>query len=214
VEGETILFKRILAIGAHRDDIEIGVGALLNKIIVENNFEFMGILHLSPPPDKGADNDEEALNSAETLGINPLDNRFRFHLHSFKAREFWSRRQEILDLLWSYRKYNPDTILVHNTQDTHQDHEIVNKETIRAFYDCSILGYESPSVIINSKNILYAKMNDCNVQAKVDALHTYETQLYRRGLNLDAIFSLATLRGNQCGLGLAEAYEVIKIVLK
>jgi LmbE family N-acetylglucosaminyl deacetylase len=208
------LFKRILAIGAHRDDIEIGAGALLNKIIVENKFEFMGILHLSPPPDEGADNDDETLNSAVTLGINLLDSRLRFHLHNFKAREFWSRRQEVLDLLWSFRKYSPDTILVHNTQDTHQDHEIVNKEAIRAFYDCSILGYESPSIIINSKNILYTKINDCNIQAKINALHAYETQSYRRGINLDAILSLATLRGNQCGLGLAEAYETIKIILK
>ncbi len=60
-------------------------------------------------------------------------------------REFPKFRQEILDALIRLRKkIQPDMVFTPSRYDTHQDHKTTVEETMRAFKQCTILGYEQP----------------------------------------------------------------------
>jgi LmbE family N-acetylglucosaminyl deacetylase len=120
---------RILAIGAHTDDIEIMCGGTLARLIEEGNkvsyctFSFAN--ESLPPGFPPGTTMKEANKSAETLGI-PLIDRY---LYDYEVRNFPANRQKILDDLIEFRKaIQPDLVITHNSWDLHQDHETICRE--------------------------------------------------------------------------------------
>jgi N-acetylglucosamine malate deacetylase 1 len=208
-----MMTKKILVISPHTDDGELGCGGSIAKFIEEGyDLEYVALscCEKSVPPQYPSDIlSREVKSATKILGIKqPI-------LFSFDVREFPKFRQEILDALIRLRnKIQPDIIFTPSRSDTHQDHKTTVEETIRAFKQCTILGYEQPWNNITFNTHAFIPLKEIHVQKKIDALNCYETQKDRAYLNPDFIRGLALTRGTQIEEKYAEAFEVIKWVIK
>jgi LmbE family N-acetylglucosaminyl deacetylase len=205
--------KKILVISPHTDDGELGCGGSIAKFI-EDGYEVeyvaLSCCEKSIPPQYPRDIlSREVKAATKILGIeNPI-------LFSFEVREFPKFRQEILDALIRLRiKIQPDMVFTPSRFDTHQDHKTTVEETIRAFKQCTILGYEQPWNNITFNTLAFVPLKEAHIQKKIDALNCYETQKERSYLNPDFVRGLALTRGTQIENKYAEAFEVIKWIIK
>jgi N-acetylglucosamine malate deacetylase 1 len=207
------MVKKILIISPHTDDGELGCGGSIAKFIEEgNDVEYVALscCEKSIPPQYPSDIlSREVKAATKILGIKqPI-------LFSFDVREFPKFRQEILDALIRLRdKIRPDIVFTPSRSDTHQDHKTTVEETMRAFKKCTILGYEQPWNNITFDTHAFIPLREMHIQKKIDALSCYETQKERSYLNPDFIRGLALTRGTQIEETYAEAFEVIKWVIR
>ena len=205
--------KKILIISPHTDDGELGCGGTIAKLIEEGNeveYVALSCCEKSVPSQYPRDIlSREVKAATKILGIeNPI-------LFSFEVREFPKLRQEILDALIRLRmKIHPDMVFTPSRFDTHQDHKTTVEETIRAFKQCTILGYEQPWNNITFNTLAFVPLREEHITKKIDALNCYETQKDRSYLNPDFIRGLALTRGTQIEDKYAEAFEVIKWIIK
>jgi N-acetylglucosamine malate deacetylase 1 len=205
--------KKILIISPHTDDGELGCGGTITKLIEEGNeveYVALSCCEKSVPPEYPRDIlSREVKAATKILGIKNTI------LFSFEVREFPKLRQEILDTLIRLRKkIQPDMVFTPSRYDTHQDHKITVEETMRAFKQCTILGYEQPWNNITFNTLAFVPLREEHVTKKIDALNCYETQKDRSYLNPDFIRGLALTRGTQIENKYAEAFEVIKWIIK
>jgi LmbE family N-acetylglucosaminyl deacetylase len=206
------MMKKILIVSPHTDDGELGCGGTITKLIEEgNDVEYVALscCEKSVPPEYPPDIlSREVKAATKVLGIKkPI-------LFSFEVREFPKLRQEILDTLIRLRKkIQPDLVFTPSRYDTHQDHKITVEESMRAFKQCSILGYEQPWNNITFNTLAFVPLKEEHVTKKIDALKCYETQKGRSYLNPDFIRGLALTRGTQIEHKYAEAFEVIKWII-
>jgi LmbE family N-acetylglucosaminyl deacetylase len=204
--------KKILVISPHTDDGELGCGGSIAKFIEEGadvTYAALSCCEKSVPPEYPRDIlSREVKAATRILGItDPI-------LFSFEVREFPRMRQEILDALIRLRnKIKPDMVFTPSRFDTHQDHKTTVEETMRAFKNCTLLGYEQPWNNISFNTLAFIPLQEDHISKKIDALKCYETQKERGYLNPDFIRGLALTRGTQIEEKYAEAFEVIKWVL-
>ena len=85
---------------------------------------------------------------------------------------------------------------------------------MRAFKKCTLLGYEQPWNNITFNTLAFIPLKESHIKKKIDALKCYETQRERAYLNADFIRGLAVTRGTQIEQRYAEAFEVIKWVIR
>lgn len=203
-------FRRVLALGAHTDDIELGCGAFLSRLKREG-VEIHSMAFSRAEQSLGPDMPRDILQHEfeRSMSVIGVDSTWT---GKFPVRRFPEHRQEILEELVSKsRDYHPDLVLTMNSQDTHQDHSVIHQESIRAFRGSTLLGYETPwnqqQNIIN----LFIQVTPHDVANKVRMLEAYESQkeLGRAYMDKTFVESAATFRGYQGRLPLAEAYEII-----
>lgn len=208
------MFNRILFIGAHTDDIEMMCGGSICKFIESNCEIYYSTFSFAdkslPEGFSSGATKTEVLNSVQILGI-PVNN---LTLFDYEVRVFPKYRQEILeDLVKLRRDINPDLVITHNSNDTHQDHKVISDECYRAFKQySSIWGYESFKNNRIFKNDLYVKLNSQFINKKIEAISQYKSQIIKYD-NRDAIKGLASLRGLQVNCEYAECFEVMRIII-
>jgi N-acetylglucosamine malate deacetylase 1 len=205
--------KKVLVVSPHTDDGELGCGGSIAKFVDEGyevDYVALSCCEKSVPPEYPRDIlSREVKEATKILGISqPI-------LFSFEVREFPKLRQEILDTLIRLRnKIQPDIVFTPSRFDTHQDHKTTVEETMRAFKKCTLLGYEQPWNNITFNTLAFIPLKEEYVSKKVDALNCYKTQKGRAYLNEDFVRGLAVTRGTQIEEKYAEAFEVIKWVIK
>jgi len=208
-----LMGKKILVISPHTDDGELGCGGSIARFIEEGNeVEYVALssAEKSVPKEYPPDTlKHEVKKATKILGIKePI-------LYEYEVREFPKYRQEILDTLIDLRRLiDPQIVFAPSSFDTHQDHKIVKEETLRAFKKCTILGYEQPWNNTTFNTLAFIRLTEEHIQKKIDALNCYETQKGRSYLNKDFIRGLAITRGTQIEEKYAEAFEVIKWVIR
>ena len=208
------MFKRILVLGAHTDDGELGCGGSIAKFVEEGKEVFyvaLSACEKSVPKEYPPDIlKKEVEKATATLGIK----RKNLMLFDFEVRDFPGNRQKILDtLLEIKRKVSPDLVFTPSSYDMHQDHKTVREETLRAFKHCTILGYEQPWNNISFNTDVFIKLKERHVKLKSKALKCYDSQKDRKYLNDDFIRSLAVTRGVQINTDFAETFEVVRWVM-
>jgi LmbE family N-acetylglucosaminyl deacetylase len=178
---------KVLAIGAHPDDIELGAGGLIHRLMLERQAE-VSILVFTSGLQKWPDRElyqlpsrvEEAKLSACELGVptervevlNYADCNLHMHVHDL-IREV---EQRLYD-----KELRPryDLILTHAKGDTHRDHAQVCESTISAARDFygSLLFYQSPSTILNEfRPTFFVELNAETIRKKDQALHWHMSQ--------------------------------------
>ena len=110
------------------------------------------------------------------------------------------------------RDIAPDVVFLPCSHDLHQDHETVTREGLRAFRNGTLLGYEMPRNNITFSAQSFFVLTEDDVAAKIRALKCYESQKFRGYTDERYIRALATTRGVQIGVELAEAFEVLRWV--
>lgn len=207
--------RRVLALGAHTDDIELGCGATLNRwrrggaVIMTMAFSRA---ELSRPVATPVDILEREYRAAmSSLGIDPSLVR----CGSLPVRTFSDHRQEILDTMIELRReFNPDLVVTMSQHDTHQDHTVVHQESVRAFRNRGLIGYQSPwNQRVLAAN-LFVSLDRKDVEAKISMLDCYQTQhdLDRPYVQRASLEATMRFYGVQSGHTFAEAFEVLSLV--
>jgi len=192
-------FERVLALSPHTDDVELGAGGTVARLVEEGAVVY--ILAFS----SGKATEEEQKQSATVLNV-------EWDLLDFQTRTFPTHRHRILDAIRDYGyPDNPDLVICPSSFDFHQDHEVIRAEAQRAFRTCTILGYELPWSCRQFDAQCLVRLLDDEMNNKVEAVNSYVSQANKRYTSI--LWDLARMRGSQIGAGYAEAFEVIRWVL-
>lgn len=208
-------FKKILILAPHTDDGELGCGGSISRFADEGKVIYYVAFSIAeesvPEPWPKDILKTEVKEATKRLGI-PHDNLF---ILNYKVRELSYHRQNILEELVKIKKrVRPDLVFIPSPKDLHQDHSTISIEGIRAFKNTTILGYEMPWNNITFKAEAFIILSEENVKQKIHALDAYNSQKGRSYANDEYIRSLARSRGVQIGSHYAEAFEVIRLLIK
>jgi LmbE family N-acetylglucosaminyl deacetylase len=130
---------KILCLGAHSDDIEIGCGGTILKLVekYENGVFYWVVFSSDKRRKREAEKSARAfLRRSESDGI--MINDFKDGFFPYIGREI----KEYFEVL--KRKIDPDLIFTHYRSDLHQDHRLISDLTWNTFRDHWILEYEIP----------------------------------------------------------------------
>lgn len=208
-------FEKVLILAPHTDDGEFGCGGTMARLVhqgAEVHYAVLSSAEKSLPPGAAPDALIREMRAAMAkLGI-PEE---RQHILNYPVRDFPQHRQAILeDLLILKSRITPELVLLPSSTDNHQDHLTISQEGFRAFKDSTILGYEIPWNNRTFDTECFIILDEAHLKAKVEALMCYRSQLDRFYANENFIRSLAVTRGTQIGARYAEAFEVIRWVMK
>jgi len=206
--------KNVLILSPHTDDAELGAGGYISKLIREGHnilWVAFSTAEESLPEHLPKDTLKvEFTNVIKGLGLDESN----CLIFNFKVRNLHQRRQEILENLVKIRKeFNPDIVIGPSQNDFHQDHQIVSNEMIRAFKSSSsILCYELPWNHIQFNTNFFVKLEEIDIETKINMLKKYESQFIvaRNYFSDDFVKGLATVRGTQVNTKYAEAFEVLR----
>lgn len=200
--------QKIFFIGAHLDDIELGAGATLYRINRYSGNQVVCVTLSSENP-RHPELKNEHFRSMEILGIKEE----QIILGDFPIRNFSSHRQSILEFLRDiHEKYRPSIIFTHSRKDIHQDHVITLAETLRAFRDATILGFEILRSSWGFHPNLVFEIDEISLNKKLDALSMYKSYQHRYYFNPSVIKSQASYHGNLFMKDLGEGFEVLRFV--
>lgn len=199
--------KKVIAIAPHVDDVELGAGATIYRLAKTNEVWYVG---LSVPPLVEPDVFMcEFTASSRVLGLAPE----RTILKSFDPRNLFDSRGDILQLFYELsRDLRPDLVLIPNSKDIHQSHEVVYAEARRAFKFTTILGYELPWNSMDFSMDVFITLTKEEVDAKVAAINAFTTQKNRLFFSNDIVADLARVRGKQIGREYAECFELVRLI--
>ena len=207
--------NRILVLAPHTDDGEFGCGGSISRLIKENKTIYYAAFSTAeesvPDPWPKDILKTEVKEATKRLGI-PQENIL---IYNFKVRELSYHRQEVLEEMVKLNKdICPDLVFLPSSNDVHQDHSTVSIEGVRAFKNTSILGYEIPWNNIAFQTHSFVILSEEDIKTKLYALDAYNSQKGKSYANQEFIRSLARTRGVQIGSRYAEAFEVIRWVMK
>lgn len=211
---DTGKFNRVLVLGAHPDDGELGCGATMAKYCEEKKEVFYAMFSLCEDSiPEGFPKDTlktEAIAASKIIGVKESNLIFM----KYPVRRLPQYRQEILeDMVKLRNELKPDLVIMPSNQDLHQDHQTIAEEGWRAFKTCSIIGYELIRNNLTFTTHLFSVVKEDHVNKKIAAVKSYSSQLFRSYFQESFIRSLAETRGQQIDSTLAEAFEVKRIII-
>ena len=202
--------KRVLFLGAHPDDIELGCGALLNHIVKQTEVLCVTLSDNQSNPDLRKVKDEH-YQSMWVLGV-PKE---KIILGPFTTRVFPNSRQDILEYFLKLRKdFDPDLIFVHSKQDVHQDHNTMTDEALRAFRGITVLGFDVVRSSYGFFPHFLVEVTEGDVNKKIEALSQYETYRDRYYFNSELTRSIMVRHGALAERPFAEGFDILRIVGK
>jgi len=203
---------RVLCLGAHCDDIEIGCGGTLLKLIERYpDIQCHWVVFTS-----NQQRAEEATISA---------NRFlRDAMHkciivqSFKDGYLPFTGAEVKEYFEQVKQsFMPDLIFTHYQGDRHQDHRLISELTWNTFRNHTILEYEIPKYDgdLGTPNVFF-QLDEALCQRKIEHILTsFPSQSKKHWFTADTFFALLRLRGIESSAPdrYAEAFYARKIVI-
>jgi len=200
----------VLALGAHPDDIELGCGGALVKLL-DGGAELHSAIFSRCSDETLEDPNLRAKEyevAAREIGLKmPL-------IFDFPNRELPEHRHAIMREMERLQEtIEPDLVFIPFLEDPHQDHETIARAAIRTFrrretiLQFEILRYGghsfTPSLFIDVTTTL---------DRKIAALRHYKSQFRRRAyFDEESFRSLARTRGAQCGYDYAEGFVIYKM---
>jgi len=202
---------KILCLGAHSDDLEIGCGGTLLKTFAAfENVQCYWVVFSA-----NGKREKEAIDSAKAL-LQPISRqsiitkRFQDGYFPFHGGEIKNAFEEIKGA------FSPDLVLTHYRDDRHQDHRLISDLTWNTFRDHLILEYEIPKYDGDLGNPnLYITISEDICEKKVDhVMRHFPSQESKHWFTKDAFFSILRLRGIESGSQekYAEAFYSRKMV--
>ena len=202
---------RVLCIGAHADDIEIGCGGTLLKLRRRGSCEVTWAVFSA----SGTRAAELRVSAHRFLrGVR----RTQLLIHAFRDSYFPAEYAAIKTAFLALQKLQPDVIFTHQRDDLHQDHRLLGELTWNAFRSQLILEYEIPKYEggLTTPNA-YVELTRAQASAKIRTLlGAYRSQRTKRWFQASTFEALMRLRGIEADAasGLAEAFHVRKLRLE
>jgi LmbE family N-acetylglucosaminyl deacetylase len=195
----------VLCLGAHSDDIEIGCGGTVLRLLEETpGVEVQWVVLAAAGPRAG-----EAAKSADLFLAHA--GKRRVITRNFKDGHFPYVGADIKDFFEELSKgFSPDLVLTHYRGDLHQDHRVVSELTWNTFRNHLILEYEIPKYDgdIGTPNF-FVELTRATCQKKIQYLiDCFGTQKDKSWFTEDTFQSVLRLRGMECRAadGYAEAF--------
>jgi len=203
---------KLLCIGAHADDLEIGCAGTMLELLVRWSSVDVTWVVLSAVGPRG----QEARESARRLLRRAQ--RIEVRTESFRDGYFPAQYSAIKDGFEALkRQVSPDIIFTHARDDLHQDHRLVAELTWNTFRDHLILEYEIPKYDggLGSPSV-FVPVSTVNLRRKVALLmRGFASQRSKRWFAPETFIGLMRIRGIECNSpsGYAEAFHGRKIVI-
>jgi LmbE family N-acetylglucosaminyl deacetylase len=184
--------RKILCLGAHCDDIEIGCGGTILRLIQENpELEFYWVVFSSNGVRK-----KEALRAARMFLKNA--SRSRVVIKNFRDSFFPFEGKAIKEYFEQIgKRFKPDVVFTHYREDLHQDHRLISEFTWNAFRNHLILEYEIPKYDgdLGSPNF-FAGLDETLCTAKIrNILSCFRSQAGKQWFSEDTFRALLRIRG-------------------
>ena len=200
--------KRILLLGAHSDDIEIGCGGTILKLAKSNpKLEIVWVVFSA----EGARR-REARASAQ-LFLKEVS-QSKIVLKNFRTSFFPAQGESIKKFFETLkRSFNPDIVFTHYREDRHQDHRLLSDLAWNTFRDHFIAEYEIPKYDgdLGIPN-LFVPLDEAICRRKAQHLcRIFGTQKSRHWFSEDTFLALMRLRGVECASRYAEAFHCRKM---
>ncbi len=203
---------RVLCLGAHSDDIELGcAGTLLTWLATYQRLEVTWAV-FSAAGVRAA----EARRSARALLRRTA--QLDIVLGELTDTQFPAQFTQAQSFMRSIaQRCTPDVVLTHRLEDRHQDHRLVAELTTQAFRDHLVLRYEIPKyeADLGQPNV-YVPLTAAVASRKLrHLLQHFGSQRSKDWFNERGLGSLMALRGLECraASGQAEALHLCKAVL-
>lgn len=209
---------KLLAIGAHLDDIEIACGGTLAKAIESGHSVKVLIMSKSGYTNNDGKiqrSDEvavtEGINALQTLGITDID------ILDFATKDipFCSDVVHAIDVVIA--DYQPDIIFTHHPFDTHQAHEGVSKATIAAARRMNTVFFYEPITpsgrsYVAFKPHLYVDIEG-TLEKKINSLKCHTSEYNKFGAEdwIEGVRCRCGFRGYEIGKKFAEAFEILRL---
>ncbi|NJN48719.1 MAG: PIG-L family deacetylase [Alkalinema sp. RL_2_19] len=202
--------RRILCLGAHSDDIEIGCGGTILQLIEDDpELQFHWVVF-------GATGARQAEAIASAHSFLREAKHKTVQVEGFKDGFFPYVGAEIKAAFEQLKQtVSPDLILTHYRQDLHQDHQVVANLTWNTFRNHPILEYEIPKYDgdMGSPNV-FMPLTTSIQQQKIDHLmQHFSTQSNKHWFTAETFRAILRLRGIESNHQYAEAFYGRKLVL-
>jgi LmbE family N-acetylglucosaminyl deacetylase len=183
---------QVLCVGAHSDDIEIGCGGTILKLIRERKrIAFYWVVFSG-----NKERQEEARKSAKALLKNVKDKTVV--MRDFRDGFFPSISAEIKEHFETLKRaFSPDLIFTHYRNDLHQDHRLISDLTWNTFRDHLILEYEIPKYDgdLGVPNLfVHLEKGICDRKVRY-LLKSFKSQLGNQWFSRETFNALLRLRG-------------------
>lgn len=230
---------KALVIAPHPDDEVFGCGGLIHRIKREGGMVYVMYITVGTTMDfsaKGKSTAEERLEEitevANYLRFDDYDialagDEYHLKLDAAPQKELVHAIERGSKL--ALHKIEPNLVLTTSNHDYNQDHRAVHEATLTALRPASLkqksfqtmmASYELPYHAWNTAEVLssptlHIKLEEEDMNAKVEALKLYRSQLKEPDspLSIHGIHTLAQYRGLQCGSPMAEAFWLSRLAI-
>jgi LmbE family N-acetylglucosaminyl deacetylase len=202
---------KLLCLGAHADDIEIGCGGTVLRLAAELPHLIVRWIVFSGAGLRAVEARESAAAFLEDAGEKQVEILgFRDGYFPFQGADIKDRFEAVK------RDFDPSLILTHWMGDAHQDHRLLAELTHNTFRDHLVLEYEIPKYDGDLGNPnFFVRLTRAQLHRKIEAIDLhFASQRGRSWFSDETFLAIARLRGIGCNApeGLAEAFYSRKIV--
>lgn len=203
---------KILCLGAHPDDIEIGCGGTVLRIIEEVPHALFYWAVFS-----GSEKRVKEAREAAKVFLDDVKSR-KIIIHRFRESYFPFVGASIKDCFEKLkREFYPDIVFTHYRNDAHQDHCLISSLTWNTFRNSLIIEYEIPKYDgdLATPN-LYVHLNESQVRKKIDSiLGNFTSQKEKPWFTEETLRSILRIRGIESNApsNYSEAFHCRKIVV-
>jgi LmbE family N-acetylglucosaminyl deacetylase len=204
--------KKVLCLGAHSDDIEIGCGATILRLIQERpDLEIYWLVFSA----RGTRAREAKASAGEFLrGVRSRWIRTMAYRESYFPDE-WSGIKDTFEKV--KRSFEPDLVLTQYREDRHQDHRVLSDLAWNTFRNHLVLEYEIPKYDgdLGWPNV-YVPVSRELCERKISVLlRHFQSQKNRHWFTADTFWAMLRLRGIECAAPgrFAEAFYGRKLSL-
>ncbi len=202
--------RRVLAVGAHPDDIEMGCGGTLLRMKQSGCALWSIVMSRcedEAPTGRESLREEESIEASRRLGVD------KTLVLRFENRRLPDHQVAMMGQLETVQKeFAPDLVFIPYLEDSHQDHAALAWACVRTFRKReTILQYEilrfgshtfTPTLFVDITQ---------TVDAKCAVLRSFTSQFERRAyFDEESFRSLARTRGAQSGYDYAEGFVTYK----
>ncbi|CAN5362834.1 PIG-L family deacetylase [soil metagenome] len=203
---------KVLFLGAHCDDIEIGCGGAALRLAEEYVIREAKWVVFSSTPER----EKEAMQSADSFLHNVASKEIA--IHKFKDGFLFQQAAEIKRMFEELKNaFHPDIIFTHYREDLHQDHRLLSELTWNTYRDHFILEYEIPKYDGDLANPdFFITLDKSWVETKIRfIIKHYSSQSERQWFDKELFQSMMRIRGMGAAskTKYAEAFYTRKMIL-
>ncbi len=202
---------RVLALAAHCDDVEIGAGATLLRLLRTNAGSVLRVVIASSDEVREAEARAAAAALADESGA-----EVDVFVGGLPENVLPAHVGTVRDLVLAHgRPFAPDLVFATHLLDRHQDHRVMAETAHQLFRDHPIFEYEIAKFDGDLHTpTVYAPASVEDATAKVDLLEAhYPSQAGRTWFDREAFFALMRIRGIECNARYAEAFHCRKLTI-